>query len=453
MAKKTSTAPKKTEPTQPKTDSAPVENAAPAKAVKQQNAIAHPRVRNYLDRTGLNSLVVGEVKRLKEMLDPKYVTAKVACKTGKVHERKLIAEATPAVPECIVDGKKVEAVPAKPTQYETVIRAATAAELETLKATVAAGADAAAPIEKQLKDLSDQRFPIAKDSSVALSVALEAVAREISTAAIEHCKKANRKIVHIDNFHLADPSKLPLFALYSTSASFQAEASRVAAEQATAAALALKKQYEKEFKKLHGVTRAKKTEAVSPTEVPKVEEPAPKAEEPVSESDTYGFVYYVSKIAKSIVDSEPYNEAGLRISKTFSQHVSDILVDIINRLVVLLPAMIRCLKVKTVGVKSLLSTLELILTDGHAKHETLEYKQILRPDPVLLKKAEEMALQDKNYKYNVSDIKNVLVDGYEHVITYPTSPYPALEADILARLELWNKTDEAHEAEQTDELA
>lgn len=454
MVKKTSTAAKKTEPAQPKTDATHVENAGAVKAPKLQFPIAHPRVRNYLDRHGLNAKVVTEVAAEKASLDPKYVAAKVALKSKKVHEKKLIAEASAAVPECIVDGKKVDAIPAKPAQYETVTRDAVPAELEAFQVTVDAGAKLAAPTEQRLKALSDQRFPIAKDSSVALSVALEAIAREISVAAIEHCKETGRKIVHVDNLHLADPSKLPLYSLYSISPSFRTESTRVATEQATAAAVALKKQYEKEFKKLHGVTRAKKTDAAaatSSTEAPKAEE-AHKVEEPATESDTYGFVYYVSKISKSMADSEPYSASGLRISKAFSQHVSDILVDVINRLVVLLPSMIKCLKVKTVGVKSLLSALEWMLTDGHTKHETLSCKQVLRPDPELLKIEEEKQSKDKTYKFDSSKLPQVLVYEYDHSITYPTSSYPKLESDVNARLELWNKSDEAKEVEPVDEL-
>lgn len=395
--------------------------------------VSAARIRTHIDRNGLNRLICAETAIQKALLDPKYVAAKSALSTGKVSEQ---VEVKAAEPEKIVDGTTV---PAKPAEFETKSRDITDSERAAFEATVTAGAGVAKPIEQKLAALSGQRFRISQNTPLVLSVVAERVISELMNHTMKYANENKRKIISVAHLHESDPSKLPLYPLYSSTPSFRTEAARVAKENAEELAASTRKQTERDVKKQYGLSiRAKKTEAALAEEAKRVEEAklaTPEHEVDIEDEVDSGtsFKFYVGQVCKQLIAS---NDAfkSIRISKEIRSHVSDVVTDMLVRFSTLLLQVTECLKNKTISEASVTHTLELLLTDGHERVETLELKPIMVPEPKVLEVEEQKAKANKEYKFDPSALPQISSWAAVRTISYPTSGYTALAAEIEAKL-------------------
>jgi hypothetical protein len=413
--------------------------------------VSAARVRAHIDRNGLNKNICAETAVQKALLNPKYVAAKSALSTGKISEQ---VEVKAAEPEKIVDGVTVAA---KPAEFETKSRNITDAEKAAFEATVADGAGVARPIEQKLAALSNQRFRISQNTPLVLGITMEKLIAQLMSHTMKYANANGRKIISVAHLHESDPSKLSLYPLYSNVPSFVRESTRVATENREEQATADRKQIEKDVKKQYGLSmRAKKTEEALAEEAKKVEEAKKTVVEPEVESEEEvdsgtSFKFYVGQVCKSLIASNAEFKS-IRISKEIRAHVSDVVSDVLSRFNTLLLQVTECLKNKTISETSVMHTLELLLTDGHERVETLELKAIMVPEPKALEVEEAKAKADKTYKFDASALPQVSSWAAVRGISYPTSGYPALAAEIKEKLEAAEKAPKAEVAAEVDDL-
>jgi hypothetical protein len=430
------------------------EPVEPKRAAKVPEVlVSAARVRTHIDRNGLNKNICAETAVQKALLDPKYVAAKTALSSGKVSEQ---VEVKAAEPEKIVDGVTVNA---KPAEYETKSRDITDAERAAFEATVAAGAGVAKPVEQKLAALSSQRFRISQNTPLVLSIVAERMVSELMHHTMKYATENKRKIISVAHLHESDPSKLSLYPLYANVPSFREEATRVAKEAAEELAASTRKQTERDVKKQYGLSiRAKKTEAALAEEAKKAEEAklvaAAEAEvDDESEADSgTSFRFYVGQVCKQLINAND-SFKSVRVSKEIRSHVSDVITDVLVRFSTLLLQVTECLKNKTISESSVMHTLEILLTDGHERVETLELKPIMVPEPKALEVEEAKVKANKDYKFKPEDLPQVSSWAAVRTVSYPTSGYNALAAELKEKLEAHAKAAEKAPKQEVAEVA
>lgn len=414
----------------------PDEAPTPATANKRQQtskaigvSISSARTRRHLDRLNLNATLDGMINELKEQYNA-YKSAKAHLESGKLTYSE----------EKEVDGKKV---------FEEKTRALTDAERAAFQATFNKLADSAALLEMKIAALSRERTRFSNEASIALSIICDELVQQLTEHTMNCVLKAKKKIIQINHLHEAGVEKLPLYPLIKSLPSFVAMAeslSSKAQEETNAATLtAALAQAEKDFKKKYSVHAPKKKKAVDevavdasavkPVSPAKVEE----AEDDDSADSKTSFRFYVGMVCKEVIKRD-VNYESVRVSTEIRGYLSDLLIEFIQRISSLVQLTAACMKNKTINDVAILRTVEALLIDGHAPHETVEFKEALVHDPVVLKaetaKREEEKKAGREYKIDLEKIPKIQGLVAVRAISYPTSGFAALAAKVQEKLAL-----------------
>lgn len=344
---------------------------------------------------------------------------------------------------------------------------ATADEKATAQATVDRLAPLVPSLEAKNAALSRERIRFSSDAAVQLSIVLDELVQQLTEHTIKCAIENKKKIIQTEHLHKDGIESLPLYPLICSLPSFQktraalAQSARDAAVAAATQAAAEDKasalaKAEREWKKKYHVTTPKvvKTapaaaaapaaeDAAAPT--PAAEEaavvPVPKEKKVKAAEDKTSFRFYVGQVCKEMVKRHPEYEK-VRISTEIRDYLSNLLVELIQRLAPLVYLTAQNMKIKTINESAVFSTLETILIDGHAAVETIVLKEAQINDTSAhkaeLAKREEAKKAGTPYTATPLD-KLPKITGLvaERTITYPTSGYAALHKRVLEKFALY----------------
>ena len=428
--------------------------AAPAKEPKEKKQptrvaglfISPARVRRHADKLGLNHLIEEMVTKLQADISI-YETSSKALATGGRTQPQEYTEETQ------VDGKTEQV-----KKTREVVVPLTEEDKKQLVATVAALQPKMGEFNSRVAALSRERTRFASDSAVVLATICECVVRQLFSHAVARVLLANKKIVHTEHLFEDGVEALPLYALVRTLPSFASMQKKLVDEARTAAQTKqLNDAVEnalKDFKKLHAdvLPKKKRHEAAAPVEAAPVEAapvpaPAPAVDaenddEDASESKT-SFKFYVTQTSKAVKSSKP-EYAAVRISTEIRDFVSDLLAELIRRLTNLVYLEIDSMKVKTVNDVAILQCVKKLLVDGHAAVESIAETIEMLPDPEVVsalhkERAVAVAAHQPPPKIDMSAIRKTPQYVAVRSFKYPTSGYDALEAEVKAKLALYEK--------------
>jgi len=396
--------------------------------------ISPARVRRFLDSGNLNAAIGAMQAIYKKDVDA-YKSAEKLLESGKKSEK--------------YEGKVKKDDGAEETLHKVREVDLTEAEKQALKDEMSKIQPHLKEYEDKLAALSRERVRVSNDAPMALAIVCEAFTHHLDLHAMESTLKAKKKIVQIDHVHSAGVELLGLFSLVKCLPSFVANAARVAADAKQAeldAAIAdAKEKALKEFKKLYNVTKTKKAEKPAAQPAPAEEHVA---EEPEPLVNTK-FQHYVHQVCKCICSSKKEYEK-IRFSKEFKRYLSDLIVELINRLSALVHLTTESMKIKTVNKSSIMKTIEFIMIDGHAADEQLALGAAKVADPAALKAEQQKKEDAKKAGQTYVVAKNLPeVDGFvaSRTVKFPTCTYDALSAEVDEKLAIFEKSGEKVEEE------
>lgn len=379
-------------------------------------SISAARSRRHLDKLNLNLVLDMAIKEPKSQIQA-YKAAKSQLETLKV----------PCVTE--VDGKKIHE-----------LRDATADEQAAASATVAAIEPQLAVLESRIASLSRERTRFSNEAAIVLSITCDELTQQLAEHTMNRVLLCKKKIIQISHLHESGIEALSLYPLIKTLPSFvktSAEFARIEQEDKTAALLAAAlAQAEKDFKKKYEVTAPKKKKEAEPEATPEAVETD---EEDVADSKT-SFRFYVHQVCKTVTARDP-KFADVRVSTAIRGYLSDLLVELIQRISPLVLLTANSMKNKTVNDVAILRTIEFLLIDGHKQLETIDVNATKVQDPAALKEAIQKRDDEKKagreYKIDLEALPKV--DGFFAVrhVSYPTSGYEPLAEKVKAKLALF----------------
>lgn len=426
--------------------------------------ISPARVRRHLDKINLNKKIDSMVAELKATIS-EYEEAKQRLDSGK---KKVFVEKE-------VDGKKLLAEELKDLTHD---------EQKHARATVEKLGPSIDQVRMKAGALSRERTRFSNDASIALAIICDELIQELATHTMNKVIDAKKKIIQISHLHEEGIEKLSLFPLIRNLPLFMSTAKQLddslkkeTQEKLLSTTL---QQAEKDWKKKYDV-HTKKKKAAEPVQVAvqtavAVEQPEEEEEDDTSDSKT-SFRFYVHLVCKNIIRHSPKNESGspkygaVRVSTEIRAYLSDLLVQLIQRLSHLVLLTATSMKIKTVNDTAILQTVEALLVDGHDVVETVEYVDAMVPDQAVVKaevaKREEVKKKnevsyensddtfEKNtpeykekypeYKIDLKNIPTVKGVVAEKTMSYPTSGYAALAKKVEAKLKLYESLSPASE--------
>ncbi len=407
--------------------------APKAKKAAGVTCISAARVRNHLDKFGLNKMLT----ELHDDIDSKltsYNEATEALASGKVKSK---GEANAVV--------------------ETDV---TAEQRAAFEATVASLKDSVPLMQQQSAALSRERIRFSSDAAIQLSIVLDELVLELIEHAMKSVTATGRAIIQVEHLHAAGVEQLSLYPLVHGLKTFQqtrAQLNKKTADDKHAAdvAAAVKEAVAKttaDLKKTHGFKTPKKI-AAKPEDTPA--DAAPKAEEPVAEavvepvvadeddSDKNNFSFYVGLACARVKEQHPAY-AKVRVSAQIRSYLSDIVIELIHRLSQRMLLTSQNMKIKTVNDVAMFSALASILIDGHAASEKIEFKSVQVTAPEAL--AAEAAKKDEAKKAGTpftptpaDQLAQTTVLQAHRTISYPTSAFETLKATVESKFNLHEK--------------
>lgn len=392
-------------------------------------SISSARVRRHLDKLNLNVNVDAMIGEFKKQLSA-YKAANAALETNTFTwtEEK----------EVELDGKKQK-------QSETKTRELTDAEKLEHQGTVDRLSPAVAMLEMKVTALSRERTRFSNEAAIVLSIIADEFVQQLTEHTMNRVLANKKKIIQVGHLHEAGVEKLSLYPLFKTLPSFVATADKLAKDfqtESRANELSAKlAQAEKDFKKKYDIhlPRGKKVVEAPAVDAEVVEAEVVEDAEDTSDSKT-SFRFYVGQVCKEIVKRDARYKA-VRVSTEIRGYLSDLLVELIQRLSTLVQLTATCMKNKTINDVAILRTVEGLLIDGHQSVETLEFKDALIHDPVVLKaeaaKKEEEKAAGREYKIDLEKVPKVAGMVAVRTVTYPTSGFAALSAKVTEKLQLY----------------
>lgn len=388
-------------------------------------SISFARVRRHIDKLNLNATLDAEIKKTKDQL------ALISKLQLWVTDGKAVVEATKDSAESTRD--------------------LTPEELAAAKEQLAALLPEQKTLELRQHALSRERIRFSNEASIALSIVCDELVQELVTHSISSVLALKKRIIQVNHLHKEGVELLPLFPLIKTLPTFTSTAARLAKVHAeelyTAQVNALLRQAEKDFKKKYNV-KAKKEKREEPV-VEAVPEAEPVSDEEPSDSKT-SFRFYVHQVCKDLVKTNPEYKS-IRISTEIREYLSDLLIEVIQRLAPLVYLTTSSMKNKTVNCAAILRTIECLLVDGHHASETIEFVESSVRDPALVKaeyaKRDDEKKAGRDYKVFLDDIPSVAELSAVRTVSFPTSEYSKLADKIHRKLELYSELPQKDKAE------
>jgi hypothetical protein len=294
--------------------------------------------------------------------------------------------------------------------------------------------------------LSRERTRFSNETPIVLSIVCDLVVQQLVEHAMEKVLLAKKKIIQVGHLHEQGVENLPLYPLVKTLPSFRKIADELKdkridtlVNKAVRSALV---KAERDFRKRAKLQQIKlNPEEVAPAteEEDEVEvdddETAPA---PAKDSKT-SFKFYVYQVCNKLKSNPRFS--SIRVSTDIKFYLSDILVELVQRLSHLIYLTTVCMKNKTVNDMAILRTVEKLLVDGHKPTEQLEFKNVKVPDPELLKQEDLKKEEAKRTGVEYEPGLVPLVDSYVVVktLTYHNTGYNELLAYVNAKMDLYNE--------------
>lgn len=407
------------------------EKKAPKAAKKQTGtSISSARVRTYLDKKNLNAVLTDLLADTKGQVK-QYHAAKLA----------------------LAAADKPDAT------AEQALTAEKRAELQALVDRVAPNLTV---LEAKAAAYNRERIRFSTDASIQLAIVLDELVQEMIEHGIKSTLASKKRIIRIENMFDAGHELLSLYPLIHPLPSYQKH--RAALREAAAAAEAAETlktalaNAEKEFRKKYNVTPPKKTKAADAA-APVVETPAaaPAAEAPVAETPAVeephrenDFTFYITQTC-NVVKARTPEYAETRTASPVRAYLSDLVIELIQRLASLVLVTAKNMKIKTITEVALFATLSSLFIDGHKPVETIELAETQVTDPVALKAEAQKAADAKaaGTVYTPTAAADLpKVTGYVATrhISYPTSSFDKLQTTVQAKYDQYKKLHEAEVA-------
>ena len=403
-------------------------------------SISAARTRRHIDRLNLNNKLDSMISDLRASL-AEFNYAKTCLDSGKVKDA--------VQSEVEKDGKKVKVV-------TYVDRVATEAETLKFKASVAKLGASVAKLELDASALGRERTRFSNDAAVVLSIVCDELIQQVTEHTMNRVLAAKKKIIQIEHLHATGIENITLYPLIKTLPTFLATSESLAATlladtttQNLAVALA---QAERDFKKKYNVHLPKKKrdaeDPAEPAEPAAVELAVAEPdvviddEEDDSADSKTSFRFYVGQVCKDMIKTDPRYKS-VRVSTEIRGYLSDILVELIQRLSQLILLTAGNMKNKTINGAAILRTVEALIIDGHAAVETVDISDGLVADPAVVKAeqlkkdAAKKTTPPTEYKIDFEKIPQVPGRFAVRTVKYPTSGFAALEEKVQAKLVLY----------------
>lgn len=419
-------------------DVKPTKEHKVSKPVKTGTSISSARVRTYLDKKNLNAVLTDLLADTKGQVK-QYNAAKIA----------LAVDPATQTPEQLLSAEK-------------------RAELTTLVERVAPNL---ATLEAKAAAYNRERIRFSTDASIQLAIVLDELVQEMIEHGIKSTLASKKRIIRLENVFDAGHELLSLYPLIHSLPSYQKHrvvlrekhAAEVAAESLkTALATA-----EKEFRKKYNVILPKKVKgdvvaaaaAVVPAVAPAVEvvaEVTQVAEDTQRDND---FTFYITQSC-NVVKSRVPEYVDTRIASAVREYLSDIVIELIQRLASLVLVTAKNMKIKTITEVALFATLSSLFIDGHKPVETIELTEATVADPAAVKAEAQKSADAKVAGTAYTPVPTAdlpKVTGYVATrhISYPTSSFDKLQSTVQTKYDQYKKQHEldAAAAKEAKKLA
>jgi len=411
---------------------APVASPAP---VSSKSGISPARIRRHLDKLNLNRAIEEELAKLKvDTVAHDTAKANLAKGTKTVTE-----EYTEEVSKTGADGVVTKENIKKTREVEVAL---TEADKKQMNATVAALAPKMPELEGKIAALSRERVRFSNNAPLALSVVCDELIQQLIEHAMKRVVAAKKKIVQVGHLHEDGVESLSLFPLVRSLPSFVAMKEKLFSamhkEEIDKLVASTRDAALKEFKKLYADGLKKKKLEV-PAVAASAEEPAA-APAPTDDDDSDSkttFRFYVVQVCKEVIKANA-EFAQVRISTDIRNYLSDLVVELIQRLSGLVYLTTVSMNVKTVNDEAILRTVQGLMIDGKKSTEKVSFRTEQVVDPEALKAEQEKKAaakkEGKEYKINTDALPKVVGYVAEHSVEYVDSGFSQLAAKVKARL-------------------
>jgi hypothetical protein len=322
---------------------------------------------------------------------------------------------------------------------------------------------------------SQVRIRVSAQAGVYLSIVADKLATDLllhgmQSAVKEECTMVRLCHIHQDGLEtlLVYPlcSGIDIFKKTATAVLCERQAEKaaeelkaykkVAAEELRAAKKAIRKEFNDKFilhrRKDEGkeeTTPAAAAAAAAPADAAPATpaEPAPAAESSsVSDATaaSHPFFHYVGKIRKTLSKQHPelnVKNKPVKASKEALLYISDIVYEFVTRVGRFSALLILdLLDNKTVTVEVLKTVIKSMMVDSHTPSDVITLENVMVPAPDLLKAAEAKSAEEKKAgrdgKFDIESIPKVPGFKATRVISYPTSQFDTLAAEVARKSDL-----------------
>jgi hypothetical protein len=429
--------------------------------------ISSARSRRHLDALNLNSFLNAEIAQRKDKV-AEYRYSKSVIAAGTVSDFKEV--------------EKKEGDVAIKVQ-EAYQRPVTAAEKANFTKIVASTTEAAInALDMDAHALATERKRFSHGAAVAMSIIADEVVQQLSAHPMSYVilPEVAKKIIHPQHLYTAGVEKLSLYPLFATLPAFVEMRDDLAREKSEKDHKkeidVLLKQAERDFKKKHNVhsTKGKKADVVEAEAVAaEAEEDEPEAEKEDDASDSkISFKFYVGQVCHSValrnhpepvdpkapLDKEtglPVIKTKIRVAATFKDHISELIIQLIQRLSPLIALTASNMKNKTINDIAILRTVEALIIDGHRPVSSFDIVDSQIPDPEWIKAQEVLkkAAKEKGEKYKIKLEDAPKIAGREatYTVTYPNSKFGELEAVVKAKLAKYDELKAAGKVDKKEQ--
>lgn len=247
-------------------------------------------------------------------------------------------------------------------------------------------------LEEQKKALSQAKSRFSGEAPVALSIICDEFVKSLIVYAMDNAKlDTGKKIVQVNHLHYSSVNKIKYYKLLQTLPSYVAN--------------------ENKFKEKQNNNVVENVDDDQEDEV---------------ELSRTTFKHYIIHACKDVSNYSP-NHVGIKTSTQFKSYLSDLTIELINRLSPLIKLVACTSKHKTITEFAVLDTVKLLLIDGCESEDNITLVQVNEPVKVDENNNDPTKVAAKVWKV-------------EHEVFYNKSNFHELEKIVLKKLELFKKS-------------
>lgn len=270
--------------------------------------------------------------------------------------------------------------------------------------------------------LSKSKIRFSLDSSTTLAAASTHIAKTLISLAIAQAKLANVKTANIKHLYAANLRTHALYPLLSGLPSFESQLYehelRETQKKLDGCIANIQSRLEKEFCKKYDV---KRIAAEKPAEKPaKSENPKVKPAEVPTDDRDVSFIHYVVAICVDVKSGD----VGMRTSKKFQKHISDIVLDFARRTAVTASRIIGYKNNKTINSEAIIEAITIKFTENASFTDSFVFTTVMSPaktdaEGVVIASAAPIAAVAKTTTYTDCGVESFLKDVQRITAEYP----------------------------------